>query len=140
MKTATRMMLVTLIVLFGTGWPPAAAVAGPIIADHQDADLRLRTQAQYQLAKDSLHIAYGHTSHGSQVTSGMSGMVDFINGGGLGLSGYAHDFFAWNNGGSAGALDLHDNFKPGDLGNPDRTTWAVRTRDYLTTRPTATST
>ncbi len=87
-------------------------------------------QEKYQKAKDDLHIAYGHTSHGSQVTSGMSSMVGFINGQGLGLS-YPDNFFAWNNGGSGEALDLHDNFVSGDLGNPDRYTWADRTRSYL---------
>jgi hypothetical protein len=60
----------------------------------------------------------------------MTGLVDFANNGGLGLS-LPTDIFAWNNGGTSGALDLHDYFKSGDLGNPDRTTWADRTREYL---------
>jgi hypothetical protein len=109
---------------------PLCASAAPLVIDHNYTNLSAYSQAQYQLAKDTLHIAYGHTSHGSQVTTGMTSMVGFINGGGLGMS-MPTDFFRYNNGGTGGALDLHDNFKSGDLGNPDRTTWAARTRDYL---------
>ena len=50
------------------------------------------------------------------------------------MSGIFNEFgadFAFNNGGSGGALDLHDNFVSGDLGNPDFVTWASRTRTYL---------
>ncbi len=71
-------------------------------------------------AKTDLHIAYGHTSHGSQITSGMTGLVSF--------KGSDYD---WNNGGDGGALDLHDNAMSGDLGNPNRTQWEDETRDYL---------
>ncbi|MFW6146152.1 MAG: dockerin type I domain-containing protein [Planctomycetota bacterium] len=100
------------------------------IIDHEDTDITTVSQAALQNAKDKLHIAYGHTSHGSQVTTGMTGLVVFANGGGKGLS-LPTNFFAWNNGGTGGALDLHDYFMSGDLGNPDRTTWASRTRQYL---------
>lgn len=89
-----------------------AAKNDTLIIDHDDTDLTVLSQAAIQAAKDNLHIAYGHTSHGSQVTTGMSDMVGFINDGGLGLS-YPTDFFAHNNGGSSGDLDLHDYFKPG---------------------------
>ncbi len=103
-----------------------------LVIDHEYTDLTAYSQADYQLAKDQLHIAYGHTSHGSQVTTGMSGMVDFINGGGLGLS-YPTDFFDYTSGGSGGALDLRDTPFSGasDLGNPNRTAWATATRNYL---------
>ncbi|MBN1833283.1 MAG: hypothetical protein JW896_14355 [Deltaproteobacteria bacterium] len=57
-------------------------------------------------------------------------MVDFANSGGLGLS-LPMDIFVWNNGGRGGALDLHDSFKGGDLGSPNRQAWAQITRDYL---------
>ena len=30
-------------------------------------------------AKSDLHIAYGHTSHGSQITTGMTGLASFAN-------------------------------------------------------------
>lgn len=77
-------------------------------------------------AKNNLRIAYGHTSHGSQITSGMQGLVDFKNG-----QSQTYDLYSWNWGGTSGALDLRDGFAEGDLGNPDRITWANRTREYL---------
>ncbi len=118
------------LVVFFLFLSPLYASAAALIIDHNFTSLPAYSQAQYQLAKDTLHIAYGHTSHGSQLTTGMSSMVGFINGGGLGMS-MPNNFFSYNNGGTGGALDLHDNFQPGDLGNPDRTTWAARTRSYL---------
>jgi cell division protein FtsL len=109
---------------------PLTVSAASLVIDHNHTKLNAYSQSQYQLAKDTLHIAYGHTSHGSQVTTGMSSMVEFINDGGLGMS-MPQDFFRYNNGGNGGALDLHDKFAQGDLGNPNRTTWAARTRNYL---------
>jgi hypothetical protein len=75
-------------------------------------------------AKLNLHIAYGHTSHGSQLISGMTGLVTFKG-----------TKYSWNNGGTGGALDLHDYAMSGDLGDPDRSTWATRTRTYLGSNP-----
>jgi hypothetical protein len=113
-----------------------AAVTTPIIINHNCTNLATIPQPWLQSAKDNLHIAYGHTSHGSQLTDGMIGLVGFINGGGLGLS-YPHDFFVWNNGGDDGALDLRDSPFSGasDLGNPDRTAWASATTAYLIANP-----
>jgi len=51
--------------------PPSVAV----VANHLDMDIAGLTEAEVQRAKQCLHIAYGHTSHGSQVTDGMSGLV-----------------------------------------------------------------
>jgi hypothetical protein len=77
-------------------------------------------------AKSRLHIAFGHTSHGSQIITGMDDLPAFKEGTGgtLGL-------YDWNNGGAGGALDIDDYFEPGDLGSPDRIIWANETRDYL---------
>jgi len=104
------------------------AHAGGIVIDHNDTDITALTQAAMSNAKAELHIAYGHTSHGSQLTTGMNGLVDFANGGGLGLS-LPHDFFAWNNGGSGGALDLHDYAMAGDCGYYPQ--WVNNTTNYL---------
>ena len=76
------------------------------------------------LQQKIIFIVYSHTSHGSQLTTGMSGLVSF-----KGTS------FSWNNGGTDGALDLHDYAISGDLGNPDRTSWASGTRTYLASKP-----
>lgn len=88
--------------------------------DHRFTDLNSIPAEWITAAKENLHIAYGHTSHGSQVTDGMTGLTSF-----KGAE------YSWNNGGTGGALDLHDYAMTGDLGNPDRTSWADRTRTYL---------
>ncbi len=102
----------------------------PLTIDHTRTDITKLSEQDILDAKKKLHIAYGHTSHGSQLVSGMTGLVEFANRGGKGLN-LPKNIFAWNNGGTDGALDLRDKFVQGDLGNPDRTTWAKRTRDYL---------
>src|SRR5512136_294574 len=95
-----------------------------IIIDHTSAKLASVPSEWIDAAKADLHIAYSHTSHGSQLTEGMSGLVAF-----KGTS------YAWNNGGIDGALDLHDYAISGDLGNPDRISWAEGTRNYLKANP-----
>lgn len=108
----------------------AAVTAGaaPVLIDHRDVDIAQLTLPRIERAKAALHIAYGHTSHGSQLTDGMSGLVGFANGGGKGLA-LPANAFAWNNGGSGGALDLHDYALCNDVGYyPD---WVVCTSNYL---------
>jgi hypothetical protein len=56
----------------------------------------------------------------------MSGLPAFKEG-----LGGTEGLYDWNEGGSDGALDIDDYFQSGDLGNPDRTTWATRTESYL---------
>ncbi|MBN2099888.1 MAG: hypothetical protein JW753_09880 [Dehalococcoidia bacterium] len=110
--------------------PPVATES--MIIDHQHTNLEYVPLEWINKAKTDLHIAYGHTSHGSQITTGMAGLVEFMNG-----KGYEEDLFAWNNGGTGGALDLRDTPFSGasDLGNPNRTAWATATRDYLDDHP-----
>lgn len=108
--------------------------AVPVIIDHTCTDLTKIPQSALKAAKENLHIGYGHTSHGSQLTTGMTGLVDFINNGGLGLS-YEADFFAWNNGGTDGALDLEegDGYNDGwlQLDAGYYPNWVNETREYL---------
>jgi hypothetical protein len=110
--------------------PVAAGPAGGMIIDHTCTNIETVPEAAITQAKSQLHIAYGHTSHGSQVTDGMSGLVGFMNG-----LGHTTNLYDWNNGGTGGALDLRDyalNISgASDLGNPDWTTWEQATRDYL---------
>lgn len=98
-----------------------------IIIDHDSTDLSFIPLEWIEEAKDVLHIAYGHTSHGSQITNGMTGLMSFVN------APYGGSTYAWNSGGTNNALDLRDTPFSGasDLGNPDRTAWADSTRDYL---------
>jgi len=50
-------------------------------------------------ARTDLHVAYWHTSHGSQLVSGMNELDAFIGGTGA---------YLYNNGGSGGTLDLEE--------------------------------
>ncbi len=99
-----------------------------IIADHNVARLAVLQSipdSAINNAKSKLHIAYGHTSHGSQITDGMTG-----------LAAWKGSKYAYNNGGSSGALDLHDYAMGGDVGSyPD---WVNNTRAYLGTPDSAT--
>jgi len=97
---------------------------GEIIINHLNTKVTSIPSTQILVAKQMLHIAYGHTSHGSQITDGMTGLVSFKG-----------TLYSWNNGGTNNSLDLRDYFTPGDLGAPDRTTWADQTRTYLTNNP-----
>jgi len=98
-----------------------------LIIDHRCTKLSEIPQTAIEEAKSVLHIAYGHTSHGSQIYKGMEGLIDF--------KGYLYSF---NDGGVGDALDLRsglydDGVLDGahDLGNPSRTAWAEATRNYL---------
>lgn len=93
---------------------------GVIVADHLAAgNFDSLPQSAIKKAKSDLHIAYGHTSHGSQLTTGMDALSDANSlYSGLDLRDYAFD--------SYGAYDL---------GNPDRTSWVTATRNYLNDNP-----
>lgn len=98
---------------------PAAVLAGgePLLIDHTCTDIRSIPAEAIGKAKAGQKVAYGHTSHGSQVVSGMGALM-----------GRAPELFGF---GKAGGLSFVDATPPGDLGNPDRSAWAARTREYL---------
>ena len=114
-------------------WASPGPGAG-IVVDHDDTDITALSETALSNAKARLHIAYGHTSHGSQLATGMTGLVGFADAGGLGLS-LPAGFFAWNDGGLGGALDLMegDGYGSGPLDQdcgyyPN---WVNETREYL---------
>lgn len=106
-----------------------------LIVDHTKTTITQIPEAAILQAKQNLRIAYGHTSHGSQLIDGMNGLVGFMNG-----RGYPNNLYAWNEAGSNGALRLDDNafssFGANDLGAPNRTAWDGATRSYLAANPT----
>ena len=114
----------------------SSALAQSIIVDHTCTRLADIPASAITEAKSRLHIAYGHTSHGSQLIDGMEGLVTFMNR--FPNDAYADDLFAFNSGGIGGALDLRDTPFSGanDLGAPNRTAWSSATRTYLATNPT----
>ena len=130
-KPSSALIGVFLLVALCVCVPAVAAASAPVIADHTTIDLSTIPESALTQAKGTLHIAYGHTSHGSQVTTGMTGLTGFDN------APYGGSLYTWNSGGTGGALDLRDTPFPGasDLGNPDRTAWAAATRNYLHAHP-----
>ena len=107
--------------------PAVVAVPPPeengLVVDHTCTDLS-RVPARYlETAKAQLRIGYGHTSHGSQLVTGMEAMK--------GAAGSAlHFTSSW---GYGPGVFLNDSAFPGanDLGSPDRTAWATATRNLL---------
>ncbi len=100
-----------------------------IVADHSIVNLIRNDQIPDSAiisAKQSLHIVYGHTSHGSQLIDGMTELPSFKEG-----LGGTEGLYNWHDGPEEGSLDIDDYGISGDLGNPDRTSWAERTRIYL---------
>jgi hypothetical protein len=120
---------------------PSTTIHAPdtMVADHTVVDeLRLGriSLTDIQSAKTKLHIAYGHTSHGSQLIDGMNGLAAFAEGSGC-KGAYAGNegLFTWNRGGTGGALDLRegDGYGTGDMDHdcgyyPN---WVNETRAYL---------
>ena len=92
--------------------------------NHENVNLESIPEDYIVTAKKNLHIVYGHTSHGSQLITGMTGLVNFKG-----------DLYAWAHEDSDATLDIHDGGMPGDLGSPDRVTWEKETRDYIATHP-----
>lgn len=107
---------------------PKSDASKAILINHEDTNITRLTLADIQAAKKKLHIAYGHTSHGSQLTTGMEKLVGFANAGGKGLK-HPKNTFAFNAGGRDGALDLHDGAMKQDVGYYPQ--WENETRKYL---------
>ncbi len=100
------------------------------LIDHTCTDLSLIPDAWIEAAKNNLHAAYQHTSHGSQLITGMNALKAFPP---------FDEFYMWTDNGSAG-LDLDDYGIPGactDLSTGDTidsfgvTPWVTATRNLL---------
>ena len=116
-----------LTVTLTAGMVPSNQVLGAqtsqsIFINHNYTKLANIPESFVLAAKQQLHIAYGHTSHGSQLVDGMNGLV-----------GFKGQTYSVNSGGTNGALDLRDTPFSGasDLGNPNWTAWADATKIYL---------
>lgn len=122
--------------------PHCWLVDGPKTADHTVINAvrqgRLPVDA-IEDAKDILRIGYGHTSYGSQLADGMSGLVGFANGTGCAGAYSGHqNLFAWNAHGTNGALDLREGsgYGAGFLSlDCAYSGWDTETRDYLNNNP-----
>jgi hypothetical protein len=108
----------------------APAAQGQMLVDHSSTDLDQVPGSAITQAVADLHIAYNHTSHGSQLISGMNALASFPDFG---------DTYQWSDNGTAG-LDLDDYGIPcndSDLSQGDYidgngvTPWVTCTRDFL---------
>ena len=107
----------------GGGGGGGSVVTDAIIADHTKARLSVLdsiSDSALADAKSKLVIAYGHTSHGSQIVDGINGLDAFMT-----LRGHAS--------GDYSGLNLRDTPFSGadDLGAPNLTAWEAATRTYL---------
>lgn len=117
-------LLLTIIALTTFSTSYARVNSSPLIIDHNSTNLAAIPDEWISKAQSDLHIAYGHTSHGSQLITGMTGLVQS-----KGIK------YAFGSSVKKGYLDLRDTPFTGalDLGNPDWTSWEAATRTYLAT-------
>jgi hypothetical protein len=122
----------SIIRLITTAWLVFAvpSVYGQVVVDHTCTNLDGISASAIDAAVDALHIAYNHTSHGSQIISGMDALERFPPFG---------DTYEWSDDGSVG-LDLDDRGIPcnvPDLSQGDWidehgvTPWVSCTRTFL---------
>ena len=99
-----------------------------VIIDHQCVNINHIPEEWINTAKENLHIGYGHTSHGSQLTSGMNALETF----------YTNGLFDWSHSGGPGQLHLFEGAGYGtgylelDCGYEG---WEEQTRTYLNDHP-----
>ena len=90
------------------------------VFNHENTNLSKIPSEWINNAKDKLHIAYGHTSHGSQLITGMTGLMS-----------WKGDLYKWHNGDADDALDIRDRIMSGDLGHNGSLAWEGATRSLL---------
>lgn len=118
-------MLITLIFLFLINLSQAQE---PIIINHNDLNLESIPVAWIDSAKNNLFIGYGHTSHGSQIISGMNAIEAY----------YTNGQYNWSHSGGDSELHLFEGDGYGD-GYLDHdcgySGWDTETREYLDDYP-----
>ncbi|MHA1198382.1 MAG: hypothetical protein ACTSQF_03425 [Candidatus Heimdallarchaeaceae archaeon] len=115
-------VLLNLIFVFQINSVSSLTFTEPVIANHSVVNMVRNDQIPDSViinAKNTLHIAYQHTSHGSQIIDGMNALPAFKEG-----NGGTTDLYDYN------STFLHDGAMPsvGDVGYPG---WDNATRDYL---------
>ncbi len=98
----------------------ASPVSAAIIVDHRHTDVTKIPSAWLDKARSDLRVTYQHTSHGSQLVTGISAF--------RGDSGSAY-YYTYSSYGYDSAVFLNDYGMPGadDLGSPNRSAWAAAT-------------
>jgi hypothetical protein len=113
-------------------WEDTASYeGGSTFIGHEASDLTDIPDEAVEDAKANLHIVYQHTSHGSQLITGMNALASFPDYGSL---------HAWSDAGEGDALDLDDDGIPADVPDLSQgdsedengdTPWVVGTRTLL---------
>ncbi len=91
-----------------------------VIIDHRCTDLSLVPDQFITQAKQQYRISYGHTSHGSQIVSGMQ-LLRALPG----------SIYTYSTAGGGNDLSLHDGEPSGDLGGTGDLNWEQSTRTLL---------
>ncbi|MCG8699261.1 MAG: T9SS type A sorting domain-containing protein [Bacteroidales bacterium] len=100
----------------------------PTIVNHNCIDLTEIPGKWIDSAKSKLFIAYGHTSHGSQITSGMNALEKY----------YSSGKYNWSHDGGTNDLHLFEGsgYTAGDLDHDcGYAGWDSKTRTYLDKTP-----
>jgi hypothetical protein len=113
MKTSTFTLIIVLMLL-----PMMQLFSQGILVNHQSTNLDSVPVSWIEQAKSEFRIWYGHTSHGSQVTSGISNLQSNIG-----------EPYTYSSSGSGGALSYQET--GGDLGHNGDLTWYNNTRAKL---------
>ncbi len=91
-----------------------------ITIDHMNTDITKIPVAWLNTVKNKFRISYAHTSHGSQIITGMEVLQKDAK------FSFTTDGFI-----TSGSLSIDDYAPGGDLGHGGDTSWANRTRHYL---------
>jgi len=127
-----RFMILALLIIFLQG---VSAGAAGFTVDHTSSDLSRIPDEWITRAKQDLHIAYNHTSHGSQLITGMNALEDFPNFAGK----YAWEdtstgdssFLSLDDRGIPGIADLSQGDSPVDHNGTTIARWAEDTYNFL---------
>lgn len=106
-------------ILFFGGCLVKVSSQQPIIIGHTSTDLSTVPLEYVNEAKNTLKVWYSHTSHGSQITSGIENLQNHIG-----------EPYTFNPEGSGGALSYQERTDV-DLGSNGDTSWAQVTRQVL---------
>jgi hypothetical protein len=118
-----RKIFFTIGVVFTFVSVASTACSEGLIIDHTCTDINQIPEYWINQARNVFKISYGHTSHGSQIVTGMDMIIN--------EHGALYDYDSVTSSCLFDGTFLCDRYPSGDLGNPDRTSWAQRTRDLL---------
>ena len=120
----TNLLIILILVISGNTWSQ-----NPIIINHTTGKPNAIPLNWLDSARQNLHIGYGHTSHGTQLATGMDALEAF----------YSDGRFDWSNSDIQGQLHMFE----GDLWSQDgylgldagTIGWDDETREYLDNHP-----